>query len=195
MKPPASSGDTLPILPFRNQEDWTEWLHTHHSAWPGVWLRLAKKGSGIESVSYAEALEAALCYGWIDGQKRRGHDKTWIQKFTPRAKKSIWSKINRGKALALIEAGRMHTAGLREVERAQQDGRWDRAYDSPAAAAVPDDFQAALDRNARAKAHFVKLDRANRFAFLFRVQTARPQARARKIQELIRMLEEKQKFH
>jgi uncharacterized protein YdeI (YjbR/CyaY-like superfamily) len=140
-------------------------------------------------VSYDEALEAALCYGWIDAQKRPESGLAWLQRFTPRKAKSIWSKINRQKALALIEAGRMQPAGLEQVERAKQDGRWESAYDSPSTAAIPDDLQAALDRNPRAKAFFATLDSANRYAVLWRVQTAKRAAtRAQRIGKFVDML-------
>jgi uncharacterized protein YdeI (YjbR/CyaY-like superfamily) len=172
------------------------WLAANHATSDGVWLRLAKKGSPIHSVSHAEALEAALCYGWIDAQKKPESDHAWLQRFTPRRPKSIWSKVNREKAVALIEAGRMQPAGLQQVERARQDGRWDAAYDSPSSAGVPEDLQAALDRNARAKAFFGTLDRANRYAILWRIQTAKKaETRARRIGQFIEMLEKHEKLH
>lgn len=186
----------LPILAFQNPEAWAKWLEKNHSTSPGVWLRLAKKSSDVQSVSYSEALEVALCYGWIDGQRRSESETTWLQKFTLRGKRSIWSKINRQKALALVESGRMRPGGLKEIERAKADGRWEAAYDSPSNAAVPPDFQAALDKNARAKAFFAGLGRANRYAVLFRIQTAKKaETRARRIQQFIQMLEKKQKVH
>jgi uncharacterized protein YdeI (YjbR/CyaY-like superfamily) len=186
----------MPIVEFPHQKAWAAWLDKNHGKSRGVWLRLAKKASGIVSVTYAEALEVALCYGWIDGQKRSDSETAWLQKFTPRSKKSIWSKINRDKALALIKSGQMKPAGLAEVERAQEDGRWERAYDSPSRAAVPEDFQAALDANARAKAFFKTLNGANRYAVLFRIQTAKKaETRAKRIQQFIQMLEKHEKLH
>lgn len=186
----------LPVLLFRDHEAWFTWLEKHHADSPGVWLRLAKKASGVESVTYAEALEAALCHGWIDGHKKAADEKTWLQKFTKRGKRSIWSKLNREKAIALIQTGRMKAGGFQEVERAKTDGRWAAAYDSPSAATVPNDFQEALDRNTRAKNNFAALDRANRYAFLFRIQTVkRAETRARRIQQFIQMLENDEKFH
>jgi uncharacterized protein YdeI (YjbR/CyaY-like superfamily) len=186
----------LPVLAFTEQKDWEAWLDKNHRSSSGVWLRLAKKASGTLSISYAEALEGALCYGWIDGQKRGEGANTWLQKFTVRSKKSIWSKINRQKALALIEAGRMKPSGLQEIERAKADGRWDSAYDSPSTATPPPDFQAALDRNTRAKAFFSTLDSQNRYAVLFRIHTAKkPETRARRIQQFVEMLGKKQKLH
>jgi uncharacterized protein YdeI (YjbR/CyaY-like superfamily) len=183
-------------LPFESAEKWTAWLHRNHTTCSGVWLRLAKKGSDIQSVTYREALDVALCYGWIDAQKRPESEQAWLQRFTPRKGKSIWSKINREKALALIAAGRMQPAGLEQVERAKQDGRWEAAYDSMAGAEVPDDLQAALDRNARAKKFFATLDRANRYAVLWRIQTAkRAETRARRIEQFVTMLAKHEKLH
>jgi uncharacterized protein YdeI (YjbR/CyaY-like superfamily) len=187
--------DTSIIL-FPNQEAWEAWLDAHHAGSSGVWLRLAKKGSAIPSLSYREALEGALCYGWIDAQKKGESQHAWLQRFTPRRTKSIWSKVNREKAAALIKAGRMRLAGQQQVARAKQDGRWDAAYDSPANAAVPADFAAALDRNARAQAFFHTLDRANRYAILWRIQTVKKaETRARRILQFVEMLEKHEKVH
>lgn len=186
----------MPIVEFPHQKGWAAWLAKNHGKSTGVWLRLAKKDSGIPSVNYAEAVEVALCYGWIDGQARSDSETAWLQKFTPRGKRSIWSKINRQKALALIESGKMKPPGLAEVERAKADGRWEQAYDSPKAATVPEDLQAALDANARAKAFFATLSGANRYAILFRVQTAKKaETRAKRIQQFIQMLEKHEKLH
>ena len=186
---PADARPDAPTLVFQNQKAWAAWLAKNHGKSFGVWLRMAKKASGLQSVSHSEALEAALCYGWIDGQTKSADENAWLQKFTPRTKKSIWSKINRQKALALIEAGQMKLAGLEEIERAKKDGRWDAAYDSPRAATVPDDLQAALEGNARAKAFFTTLSGQNRYAILFRIQTAKKaDTRARRIQQFIEML-------
>jgi uncharacterized protein YdeI (YjbR/CyaY-like superfamily) len=184
------------VMSFERQEDWSSWLDQQHATAPGIWLRIAKKASGIASVTYDEALEAALCYGWIDGQKRSYDETSWLQKFTPRGAKSIWSKINREKAQRLIESGRMRPAGLEAVERARQDGRWEAAYDSHRTASVPEDFQAALDENAEAQAFFATLNSANRYAILFRIQTAKkPETRAKWIQEFIKMLEQHKTLH
>jgi len=186
----------LPIQLFNQQKDWAAWLKKNHDKSPGVWLRLAKKGSDLASVSYPEAVEAALCYGWIDGQKKSGDDDFWLQKFTPRSARSIWSRINRDKAVALIESGRMMAAGLREVDRARNDGRWDAAYDAASTSAVPADFQAALDANPHAQAFFATLSSSNRYAVLFRIQTAKKaETRARRIQDYTGMLERHEKFH
>lgn len=180
-----------PILLFESPQDWMAWLDENHAVSPGVWLRLSKKGSGLQSVTYDEALEAALCYGWIDGQKNRYDDSSWLQKFTPRRPKSIWSKINREKAEALIRAGRMRPAGLAAVELAKQDGRWEAAYDSFGSASVPGDFQAALEANPAAKAFFETINRQNRYAILHRIQTAKKaETRLRRIQQFVQMLAE-----
>jgi uncharacterized protein YdeI (YjbR/CyaY-like superfamily) len=190
----APAGETL--LVFRDQKEWALWLNEYHRTSPGIWMRIGKKGSGLESLSYVEALEAALCYGWIDGQKRAYDDASWLQRFTPRGPNSVWSRINRDKAEDLIRSGRMKPAGLDAIDRAQQNGRWDSAYDSPGRAAVPSDFQAALSRSRKAKSFFSTLNRANRYAILWRIQTAkRPETRARRIQEFIRMLERREKIH
>ena len=139
---------------LEDQEAWISWLRKNHAASSGVWLRIAKKSADVKSVSYLQAVDAALCFGWIDGQKK-GEDKDyWLQRFTPRSERSIWSRINREKAIRLIELGQMNAAGLREVERAKRDGRWDGAYDSPSGATIPADFQAVLDKTPRAKAFF-----------------------------------------
>jgi uncharacterized protein YdeI (YjbR/CyaY-like superfamily) len=188
--------NSSPIRLFKSKQDWAAWLEKNHRKSTGLWLRLAKKDSGLRSVSYKEALEVALCYGWIDGQKRPENEQTWLQRFLPRSRKSIWSKINREKALALMTSRQMKPAGLEAIENAKKNGRWDAAYDSPSSATVPSDFQAALDANPRAKAFFETLDRANRYAVLWRVQTVKKaETRARKIHQFIGMLERKEKIH
>ena len=189
--------DGGPILKFETRDAWAMWLETNHASSAGVWLRIARaKAEKLKSLSHGEALEAAICYGWIDAQKRGESETAWLERFTPRGKKSIWSKINTKKALTLIGDGRMKAAGLREVERAKADGRWEAAYDSPSAAAVPDDLQAALNRNAKASAFFHTLDSANRYAILFRLQTAkRPETRAKRLQQFLDMLERNEKLH
>jgi uncharacterized protein YdeI (YjbR/CyaY-like superfamily) len=187
---------TPPTIAFASRDDWADWLTEHHDADEGVWLKLAKKGSGIASVTQAEAVEVALCFGWIDGQAKPVDDDYWLQRFTPRRPRSRWSKINRDRATALIERGEMHPAGLREVERAKADGRWDAAYASPSTATVPDDLQAALDADDEASAFFATLDSANRYAILYRVQDAkRPETRARRIEKYVAMLREHRKIH
>jgi len=196
MNPGRDKAAALSIELFEQQKDWTAWLKKNHGKSAGVWLRLAKKGAGQASVSYQEALESALCYGWIDGQKKGDDENYWLQKFTPRSARSIWSKINRDKALLLAESGRMAPAGLKEIERAQADGRWEAAYDSAGKSTVPADFQAALDASPRALAFFSTLDSGNRYALLFRIQTAKkPETRAKRIQDFTQMLERHEKFH
>jgi len=183
-------------LIFYTRQDWEMWLSENHTQSAVIWLQLAKKSTGITTISYDEAIEIALCYGWIDGQKQAHSEQYWLQKFTPRSKKSIWSKINRAKAEVLIAAGKMQAAGLKEVERAKSDGRWDAAYDSASTSVVPDDFQAALDANPSAKAFFDTLESRNRYALLFRIQTAKtPETRNKKITQFIQMLERQEKFH
>ena len=190
------ANDTSAIKLFKSKQDWTAWLEKNHLKNCGLWLRLAKKNSGVQSVTYKEALEAALCYGWIDGQKKPESDQVWLQKFVPRSARSVWSKINREKALALIASGEMRTTGLDAIENAKKNGRWESAYDSPSRATVPDDFQAALDASPRAAAFFQTLNGANRYEILWRIQTVKKaETRVRKIGEFIGMLERKEKLH
>ena len=184
----------LPIIPFASRAAWRTWLDENHAASDGLWLKFAKKGSGFETVSYAEALEASLAYGWIDGQVRKFDEAYYLQRFTPRRRRSRWSKINREKATRLIESGEMKPSGLREVERAKADGRWDAAYDSPSNATVPEDLQRALDADEDARSFFEKLDGASRYAILYNVQDARrPETRARRIEKYVNMLKEGKK--
>ena len=186
----------LPILPFENKKQWADWLAKQHDKSTGLWLKLGKKSSGFPSVTYEEALDAALCYGWIDGQKKGFDEKYWLQKFTPRGPKSIWSKINTEKAEKLIASGEMKPAGLKAIEAAKKDGRWDAAYASQKNSSIPEDFQAALDKNKKAKAFFATLKSAERYSFLFRIQTAKKaETRAKRIQQFVEMLEKNEKFH
>lgn len=181
---------------FRSRKDWAAWLDKNHQSSTGLWLRLAKKSSDLRSVTYKEALDVALCYGWIDGQKKPESDQAWLQRFLPRGKKSIWSKINREKALTLIASGEMISAGLDAVDSAKRDGRWEAAYDSPSGAAVPKDFQMALDASTEADEFFKTISRANRYAILWRIQTAkRTETRALRIQQFIAMLEKRETIH
>jgi len=185
----------LPILPFENKKKWADWLARQHDKSIGVWLKLAKKNSGIPSITYDEALEVALCYGWIDGQKGSFDEQYWLQKFTPRGQKSIWSKINTEKAEKLIASGKMNPAGLRAVEAAKKDGRWEAAYASQKHISIPEDFQAALDKNQKARIFFATLKSAERYSFLFRIQTAKkPETRAKRIRQFIEMLEKSEKI-
>ncbi len=186
----------LPIIPFASRNAWEAWLEKHHATSDGLWLKIAKKGSGIETVSYAEALEAALCYGWIDGQKASFDDHYWLQRFTPRRARSKWSKVNREKVTKLIESGRMKPAGLREVERAKADGRWEAAYDAQSTATVPEDLQRALEGNEKAREFFAALNKTNRYAILYRIQDAKkPETRARRIAQFVAMLNRHEKLY
>jgi uncharacterized protein YdeI (YjbR/CyaY-like superfamily) len=189
--------DDIPTFAFASRADWHAWLAEHHaSATAGLWLKLAKAGRGIETVSYAEAVEVALCFGWVDGQKRACDDDFWLQKFTPRRARSRWSEVNRAKALALIDSGAMQPTGLAEVERAQADGRWDAAYAPASTATVPPDLQAALDADPAAAAFFETLSAANRYAILWRVGDAkRPETRARRIATFVAMLAAGETLH
>ena len=191
-----SNTEALPTLPFETPSAWEAWLREHHADARGVWLKLAKKEAGIPSISYAEALDVALCYGWIDGQKAACDAQFWLQKFTPRGPKSIWSKINCDKATALIAAGAMQPAGLRQVELARADGRWDAAYASQRTITIPDDLQRELDQHPQAQAFFKTLNSANRYAILFRIHTAKkPETRAARIRTFIEMLSRGEKIH
>ena len=186
----------LPVLSFPSKAAFETWLAGNHQSAPGLWLKIARKDSTVASVTYAAALELALCYGWIDGQKQSHSAEAWLQKFTPRSRQSIWSKINREKALTLIANGKMQSAGLAEVERAKRDGRWEQAYESQSVATVPPDLQTALNKSPRAKAFFATLESRNRYAILWRVQTAKkPETRARRIALFIEMLERGEKLH
>ena len=186
----------LQILPFESKKKWADWLTKQHDKSPGVWLKIAKKHTGISSVTYEEALDVALCYGWIDGQKKGFDNQYWLQKFTPRGPKSIWSKINTEKAERLITSGEMKPPGLEAIEAARQDGRWDTAYASQKNISVPHDLQAALAKNRKAKAFFETLNSVNRYAILFRIHNAKkPETRARRIQQFIQMLERNEKLH
>jgi uncharacterized protein YdeI (YjbR/CyaY-like superfamily) len=181
---------------FKNQAAWHAWLEKNHEHPEGVWLHFAKKNSGAVTVSYDEALETALCFGWIDGQLRTHDEKTFVRKFTPRRARSIWSKVNRAKAERLIESGHMKPAGVRAIERAREGGEWDGAYDSSRTASVSPEFQKALDKSKPAAAFFAKLDSANRYAFLWRIQTARSaELRAKRIAEVMAMLKKQETFH
>ena len=181
---------------FASQAAWEEWLEGNHADSTGVWLKIAKRASGIESVTHAEALEAALCFGWIDGQRKSLDETHFLQRFTPRTRKSTWSRINRESAERLIAAGRMRPAGLAAVEAAQADGRWEVAYEPQSTAAMPEDLQRELDAHPRAAAFFAALDSRNRYAILYRLQAAKkPETRARRLKDFVAMLEEHRKHY
>ncbi|MCZ2526647.1 YdeI/OmpD-associated family protein [Streptomyces sp. HB2AG] len=185
-----------PVLFFATQEDWEKWLEENHGDVPGVWFRIPKNGSGIDGVDYAHALESALCYGWIDGQKKKLDEQHWLQRFTPRRPGSKWSKVNREKATRLIAGGRMRPAGLREVEKAKADGRWEAAYAAQSRATVPDDLRAALDAAPEARDFFAALDSRNRYAVLYRIEDAKkPETRAARIEKFVAMLAQRKKLH
>lgn len=191
-----STKHDLPTISFESPDTWEAWLADHHAASNGVWLKIAKQGSGIQTVSHLEALDVALCYGWIDGQRDRFDADYFLQRFTPRTARSRWSKINCAKATTLMEQGRMQAAGLREVERARADGRWDAAYEGQRAATVPDDLQRALELNDSARAFFSTLDSRNRYAILYRLQDTRnPDTRARRLTKFVQMLNDGQKIY
>lgn len=178
-----------PVLFFATPVELEAWIDEHGEESDGIWLKFAKKDSGIESVVYAEAVEIALSHGWIDGQAKRLDDRHYLQRFTPRRPRSKWSRINREKAERLIAEGRMRAGGLREIERAKEDGRWEDAYDSPSTATVPDDFQAALDAEPAAAEFFASLGSTKRYSFLYRITDAkRPETRAKRIAEYVELL-------
>lgn len=186
----------LPIVGFENGAAFEAWLAAEPWTSAGLWVKLAKKGSGIAGITHGEAIEAALCHGWIDGLAHPCDEKSWLLRFTPRKKRSKWSQINRDRALALIASHRMRKAGLAEVEAAKADGRWEAAYAPQSKAEIPPDLQAALDANPEAAAFFATLKSANRYAILYRVTEAkRPETRARRIEKFIAMLERKETIH
>ena len=186
----------LLIISFASRDRWEAWLDEHHADSDGLWLKIAKKGSRIETVTQPEALEVALCYGWIDSQAKTFDGDYWLQRFTPRKPRSKWSRVNRQKVEKLIEAGRMKPAGLREVERAKSDGRWEAAYEAQSRATVPDDLRRELEKNEVARGFFDTLDSRNRYAILHRIQDAKkPQTRARRIEKYVVMLNEEKKIY
>jgi uncharacterized protein YdeI (YjbR/CyaY-like superfamily) len=183
--------DNLPVLEFAHRTAWRDWLESMHDTSCGVWIKIAKKAAGIPTVTHAEALEDALCYGWIDGQRAPHDDTHFLQRFTPRRPRSRWSEINRDKAIVLIEQGRMTPAGLAQVQAARNDGRWEAAYAPQSSQAVPEDFQRALDANPAANEFFKTLKGVRRYAFLYRIGDAkRPETRAQRISEYVAMLAE-----
>lgn len=186
----AEERDGEPILRFGVQADWDSWLAANHERSEGVWLKIAKRGAAERSVSYAEAVGSALCFGWIDARKGSYDESHYLQRFTPRRPRSIWSRVNREKALELIAAGRMRPAGVRAVDAARANGRWESAYEPASTASVPEDFQALLDAKPAAGAFFATLTGTNRYAILHRIQTAkRPETRAKRMAKFITMLE------
>jgi uncharacterized protein YdeI (YjbR/CyaY-like superfamily) len=188
--------DGLPVIPFVSAGDWEAWLEANHAASDGVWIKMAKKDSGIESVRYPEVLDSAICFGWIDGRREALDERHFLQRFTPRRPRSRWSRINREKAERLIAEGRMRPAGLAQVEVARADGRWDAAYEGQRTIAVPEDLQRELDARPEAKAFFAALNSQNRYAILYRLQEAKkPETRARRLTKFVAMLEAQETIH
>lgn len=186
----------LPQIAFESPEAWHDWLVQNHESAPGIWVKIAKKGSGVPSVAYPEVLDIAIAFGWIDGHRKALDDTHFLQRFTPRGPRSKWSKINREKATRMIENGEMEPAGMREVERAKADGRWDAAYDGQRTMQIPPDLQQALEANPPAKEFFATLNGQNRYAVLYRVQDAkRPETRARRIAQFVEMLARGEKLY
>ncbi|HXN76908.1 MAG TPA: YdeI/OmpD-associated family protein [Gemmatimonadaceae bacterium] len=184
------------IRGFKTRKDFATWLEKNHKTTPALWVRIARKGSGVKSITYAQGVEVALCYGWIDAQKLPESETAWLQRFMPRRPRSIWSKVNREKALALIASGQMTPAGLMEIERAKKDGRWEAAYDSQSGASVPPDFEKELERHPIAKSFFKTLSRANTYAILWRLETAKkPETRSKRMRSFIEMLEKGETLH
>ena len=187
--------DDLPVILFETEQNLTDWLEQNGKS-TGVWIRIAKKNSGVKSITYEQAVEVALCFGWIDGLKKTFDEKTWIQRFSPRKKTSQWSKINRDKALKLIDDGKMKPEGMAIIEIAKTRGTWANAYDSQKTMTVPSDLQAELDKNPKAAQFFKSLESVNRFAIIYRLQVSRnPEIRAKKLAKFIEMLNRKEKIH
>ena len=185
-----------PVIPFSSAVVWEQWLEQNHEVANGIWLQFYKKNSGIASVNYAEALDVALCYGWIDGQSKSIDELSYKQHFTPRRPRSIWSKRNIGHIARLTEEGRMKPAGIKQAEAAKADGRWEQAYDSPGNMILPDDFIAELSKNKSASGFYDSLNKTNKYAICWRIQTARkPETREKRMKEILEMLERKEKFH
>ncbi len=188
--------DDYPVLTFETPDQWEAWLAKHHATVPGVWLKFYKKGSNKKSIVYAEALDVALCYGWIDSQAKSLDEEAYLQKFTPRRSKSIWSKRNTEHIQRLIDEGRMKPPGLAEVEKAKADGRWQAAYDPPKRIELPAEFTNELNKNKKAKAFYETLNKTNTYAIAWRLQTAKkPETKINRMKKIIEMLERGEKFH
>jgi uncharacterized protein YdeI (YjbR/CyaY-like superfamily) len=188
--------DGLPQLTFASAAEWEAWLEANHESAGGVWIKVAKKGTGIPSVTLAEALDLALCFGWIDGRRERLDDEYFLQRYTPRRARSRWSKINVEKVERLTREGRMRPAGHAEVERAKADGRWEAAYASPKRIGVPDDLERELAKRPAAREFFDGLNSRNRYAILYRLEEAkRPETRRRRLEKFVAMLEAQEKPH
>jgi len=191
-----SSLNTIPIIEFKTTQTFETWLEKNQDHSNGLWLKIFKKDSGKKTINYAEALDVALCYGWIDGQKKSFDELAYLQKFCPRRDKSIWSKINIGHVERLIEAGRMKPAGLKAIEKAKANGNWEKAYDSPSKMTIPEDFLKELSNNKKAEAFYKGLNKTNLFSIGFRLQTAKKlETREKRMKEIIEMLAKGEKFH
>lgn len=185
-----------PLITFPTPEEFEEWLTEHHQKEEGVWLKIFKKASAKNGISRNEALDEALCYGWIDGQAKKLDEDSYLQKFTPRRPGSLWSKRNTEHIARLKKLGKMKPAGIKEVEEAKADGRWDKAYDPPSEMEIPDDFLQELSKNSEAKKFFESLNKTNTYAIAWRLQTAKkPETRQRRMKKILKMLSEEKKFH
>ena len=192
----VGADDGLATIAFPSAAEWEAWLEANHATAPGVWIKMAKKDSGVDSVRYPEVLESALCFGWIDGRREALDERFFLQRYTPRRARSRWSRINREKAERLIADGRMRPAGLAEVEQARTDGRWDAAYEGQRSIVVPEDLRRELDARPEAKAFFEQLSSQNRYAILYRLHEAkRPETRARRLEKFVAMLEAGEKIY
>jgi uncharacterized protein YdeI (YjbR/CyaY-like superfamily) len=186
----------IEVLSPKSTKEWEAWLKANHACSKGIWLQIQKKGSAEKSPTYAEALDVALCYGWIDGQKNRHDESSWLQRFTPRRPRSSWSKKNTEHADRLIQTGKMKAAGFAEIQAAKKDGRWKAAYDSPSNATIPEDFLKELGRNKKAEAFFKSLNKANLYAIAYRLQTAkRPETRKKRMEKILEMMARGEKIH
>jgi uncharacterized protein YdeI (YjbR/CyaY-like superfamily) len=186
----------IPVISFRSAKEWQSWLSKNAGASTGIWLKIFKKDTGEKTVTYAEALDEALCYGWIDGQKKSLDEQAWLQKFCPRRPKSIWSKMNITHVERLTQAGKMKPAGLEAVAAAKADGRWEAAYEAQSKMTVPDDFLKLLSKNKKALAFYNTLNKANLYAIAFRLQTAKkPETRQKRMEAILDMLSKSEKFH
>ncbi|GAA0380039.1 YdeI/OmpD-associated family protein [Paenibacillus motobuensis] len=191
-----AKNNDLPMMIFNRQQDFEDWLEQNHESSEGIMLKIAKKDSTISTVSYSEALDCALCYGWIDSRKEKGDEETWLQRFTPRKARSIWSKVNKERAEALIANGRMKSSGYKVIEVAKQNGQWDSAYESQSKSNLPEDFASELSKNNQAKEFYDMLDSRNKYAIMFRINNAKKQeTRQKRIEQFISMLERHEKIY
>jgi len=199
-RPAPAAKDFAPhagnVRAFSTPKAWDTWLRKHHADSPGIWIKYYKKHSGVRTITYAQALDKALCWGWIDGQAKPFDEQSWLQRFTPRRARSGWSKRNQAHVARLTKEGRMQPSGLAEVAKAKADSRWEQAYDSPSASQVPADFLKALAKHGKAEAFFKTLNRANLYAISYRLQTAKkPETRARRFEQILQLMKEGKKFH